>query len=112
MRQANPRKIQIYVDQNGREPFTEWLKSIRNRRTQKRIQTRIDRLEAGNLGDYRSVGDGVSELRFQFGPGYRVYFGESDNTIIVLLCGGDKSSQARDIEQAKTYWRAYKESQK
>ncbi|MDE0040494.1 MAG: type II toxin-antitoxin system RelE/ParE family toxin [Candidatus Poribacteria bacterium] len=112
MRQANPRKIQIYVDQNGREPFTEWLKSIRNRRTQKRIQTRIDRLEAGNLGDYRSVGDGVFELRFQFGPGYRVYFGESDNTIIVLLCGGDKSSQARDIEQAKTYWRAYKESQK
>lgn len=111
MRQANPRKIQIYVDQNGREPFTEWLKSIRNRRTQKRIQTRIDRLEAGNLGDYRSVGDGVFELRFQFGPGYRVYFGESENTIIVLLCGGDKSSQARDIEQAKTYWRAYKESQ-
>ena len=110
MRQANPRNIRIYVDQNDREPFTEWLRSIRNRRTRRRIQTRIDRLEAGNLGDYRFVGDGVFELRFQFGPGYRVYFGQLDNTIIVLLCGGDKSSQVRDIEQAKTYWQTYRES--
>ena len=110
MRQANPRKIRIYVDQNDHEPFTEWLRSIRNRRTRRRIQTRIDRLEAGNLGDYRFVGDGVFELRFQFGPGYRVYFGQIDNTIIVLLCGGDKSSQVRDIERAKTYWQTYRES--
>ena len=110
MRAAQPRELQTYCDPNGREPFTEWLKSLRDRRARKRIQFRFYHLEAGNLGDYRSVGDGVFELRFQFGPGYRVYFGEVDDTIILLLCGGDKSSQARDIERAKAYWREYKES--
>ena len=103
---------QFKCDPNGREPFIEWLKSLRDRKTRKRIQTRLDRLETGNLGDCKSVGDGVFELRFQFGPGYRVYFGETDHTIILLLCGGDKSLQVRDIEQAKAYWREYKESQK
>ena len=107
---AQPRDLQIYCAPNGREPFTEWLKSFRDQRARKQIQTRLDRLEAGNLGDYRSVGDGVFELRLQFGPGYRVYFGEVDHTIILLLCGGDKSSQVRDIERAKAYWRDYKES--
>ena len=109
---AQRREIQIYRASNGREPFTEWLKSLRDRRARKQIQVRLDRLETGNLGDYRSVGEGVFELRLQVGPGYRVYFGEVDNTIILLLCGGDKSSQVRDIEQAKAYWREYKEFRK
>ena len=112
MRIAQPRDLQIYRAPNGRAPFTEWLKSLRDQRARKQIQTRLDRLETGNLGDYRSVGDGVFEIRLQFGPGYRVYFGEVDHTIILLLCGGDKSSQVRDIERAKAYWREYKESQK
>ena len=111
MRVAQPRELQIYSDPNGREPFTEWLKSLRDRTIRKRIQARIDRIEAGNLGDHKSVGDGIFELRFQFGPGYRIYFGEVDNIIILLLCGGDKSSQNRDIERAKVYWQEYKESQ-
>lgn len=111
MRVVQPRELQIYRDPNDQEPFTEWLKSLQDRTTRKRIQARLDRIESGNLGDYRSVGGGVSELRFQFGPGYRIYFGEVNNVIILLLCGGDKSSQNRDIERAKVYWQEYKESQ-
>ncbi len=109
---AQPREIQIYRTPNGREPFTDWLESIRDLKTQTRIQARLDRLETGNLGDCRSIGEGAFELRLQFGPGYRIYFGEVDQTIVLVLCGGDKSSQVRDIEQAKAYWREYKESQK
>ena len=112
MRQAYPRKLEIYRAPSGRVPYLEWLESIRDRRTRRRIQRRIDRVEDGNFGDCRSVGDGVVEIRFQFGPGYRAYIGEVGNTIVLLLCGGDKSSQDRDIERAKAYWQEYKESQK
>ena len=111
MRVAQTRELQIYRDPNGREPFTEWLKSLRDQRTRKRIQTQIHRIESGNLGDHKPVGDGVFELRLHFGAGYRIYFGELDNTIILLLCGGDKSSQDRDIVRAKVHWQEYKESQ-
>ena len=111
MRFVQTREIEIYRAPNGQEPFTEWLKSLRDQRTRKRIQNQIARIESGNLGDHKSVGDGVFELRLDFGPGYRIYFREVDNTIILLLCGGDKSSQDRDIERAKAYWQEYKESQ-
>ena len=106
------REIQIYRDQNGREPFTDWFESIRDLKILNRIQARLDRLESGNLGDCHSVGNGVFELRFQFGSGYRIYFGKVDNTIVLLRCGGDKSSQTRDIQRAKVYWQAYKEARK
>ena len=109
---VRPREIQIFRDQNGREPFTEWFESIRDLKIINRIQNRLDRVESGNLGDYHFVGDGVFELRLQFGPGYRIYFGEVDNTIVLLLSGGDKSSQTRDIQRAKAYWQAYKEARK
>ena len=111
MRNMRPRKLQAYRTSNGREPFTEWLKSVHDRNTRNRIERRLDRIRAGNFGDYRSVGAGVFELRFSFGAGYRIYFGEVDDTIILLLCGGDKSSQAGDIERAKGYWLEYKEVQ-
>ena len=77
---------------------------------QDRIQARLDLVELGSLGDYGSVGDSVFELRLHFGPGYRIYFGQVDNTVILLLSGGDKSSQRRDIARAKTYWSQYKET--
>lgn len=71
------------------------------------IQKRLRRVELGNLGDYRSVGEGVCELRIDYGPGYRVYFGQIEMKIVLLLCGGDKSTQEQDIRQAIKYWRDY-----
>ena len=81
--------------------FIEWLADLRDMTARARIAKRIDRVAAGNLGDHKSVGGGVFELRFTFGPGYRVYFARSGDTIVILLCGGDKGSQERDIAQAQ-----------
>ena len=111
MRNTQPRELQFYRTSNGRVPFTEWFESIRDQTTLTRIRSRLTRVEVGNFGDCQSVGGGVFELRLHFGPGYRIYFGEINNTIVLLLCGGDKSSQTRDIERAKTYWQDYKEKQ-
>lgn len=107
---ARQREIQYYRAPNGRMPFVEWFESIRDKNTQNRIDKRLERLEDGNFGDYQSVGGGVFELRLQFGPGYRIYFGQMDDTLVLLLCAGDKTSQARDITIAKTYWMEYKET--
>lgn len=104
----NPSKtVIIYRDVMGNEPFNIWLNGLRDPKTRRRILQRLWRLESGNFGDCKPVGGGVSELRFYFGPGYRVYFGQDGNTIIVLLCGGDKGSQRRDIRQAQAYWKEY-----
>lgn len=103
-------EIQYYRAPNGKQPFTEWFESIRDKNTQNRIDKRLERLEDGNFGDCQPVGGGVFELRLHFGPGYRIYFGQISNSFVLLLCGGDKASQARDIELAKTYWREYKET--
>lgn len=97
----------VYRDQNGREPFTEWLHSLKDPITRRRILRRLLRLEQGHVGDVKSVGSGVFELRFFFGAGYRVYFGDDGAAIVVLLCGGDKSTQRRDIQRAKVYWQEY-----
>ena len=82
------------------DAFIEWLARLRDVQARARIAKRIDRIAQGNLGDAKSVGGGVSELRFAFGPGYRVYFTVRGKVVVILLCGGDKGSQARDIERA------------
>lgn len=112
MQNARPRTINFYETLNGHKPFTRWFLSIRDRGVRERIQARLTSVRAGNFGDRKSVGGGVWELRLAFGPGYRIYYGEVDNTIVLLLCGGDKSSQRRDIERAKNYWKEYKERNK
>ena len=81
--------------------FARWLSGLRDRRAVARIAARLDRLASGNPGDAQPVGDGVSELRINYGPGYRVYFIQRGPVLIILLCGGDKSSQDKDIKQAK-----------
>jgi putative addiction module killer protein len=81
--------------------FAEWMVGLRDIRARAKIAARIDRLAFGNPGDVEPVGEGVSELRIHFGPGYRVYFKRQGPTLIVLLCGGDKSTQAKDIKAAK-----------
>lgn len=77
--------------------FVEWLTALKDVKAKARIAKRIDRITEGNLGDAKSVGEGVSELRLQFGPGYRVYFTRRGKAVMILLCGGDKGSQRRDI---------------
>lgn len=104
---ARPKTVLLYADDSGAEPLTRWLNGLRDRRGRQRIEARLLRLEQGNYGDYASVGSGVLELRLFFDPGYRVYFGEDGDRIVVLLMGGDKSSQSGDIELAKTYWNDY-----
>lgn len=81
--------------------FNKWFERLRDENAQARIARRIDRLEAGNPGDMRFVGGGVSEMRIDYGPGYRLYTARHGNALILLLCGGDKSSQRRDIEMAR-----------
>lgn len=83
------------------EVFAEWLRRLRDRQARSIIQVRIDRLASGNPGDVKPVGEGVSELRISHGPGYRVFFVQRGQTFILLLCGGDKSSQSADIQRAK-----------
>jgi putative addiction module killer protein len=80
--------------------FLDWLTDLRDAQARARIIKRIDRIADGNLGDTKSVGNGVSELRFAFGPGYRVYYTVRGIVVVILLCGGDKGSQGRDIERA------------
>ena len=101
------KQILIFAQKTGKEPFTEWLESLRDGTIRKRILIRLRRLEQGNYGDCKALKGGISELRFSFGPGYRIYFGEDEKAIIVLLCGGDKSSQSKDIAIAKKYWQEY-----
>lgn len=81
--------------------FSTWLAGLRNRQARVRIQKRLDRAKDGNLGDVSSLGGGVSEMRIYYGPGYRVYFIQRGSEMIVLLCGGEKSSQQADIAEAK-----------
>ena len=83
------------------EEFADWLDHLRDQRAVARIQIRIRRLSLGNAGDTKPIGEGVSELRVDYGPGYRVYFTQRGLLLVILLCGGDKASQSRDIEKAK-----------
>jgi putative addiction module killer protein len=91
------------------DEYRDWLRGLRDRQAVARINTRVMRLRRGNPGDVAPVGDGVSELRLMFGPGYRVYYAMRNNMLIVLLAGGDKSTQPKDIETAKTLWRDFQD---
>ena len=106
--ESQDRLLQIYETDDGQVPFSEWLASLKNRKARGIIRTRLNRVRLGLLGDTKSVGEGVQELRISFGPGYRVYFAQDGDTLIILLCGGDKKTQSRDIECAKEYWKDYR----
>ena len=105
--QATQKHVIVYEDKQGKEPFTEWLYGLQDVIGRKRILARLSRLKQGNFGDCKPVGEGVSELRLFFGAGYRVYFGEHQSQIVVLLCGGDKTTQSSDIKQAQIFWQEY-----
>ena len=92
----------------GGTPFMTWLRGLKDLRARAVIRTRINRIRVGNWGLRRSLSDGVWELKIDFGPGYRVYYGHEHEEIVILLAGGNKGSQTRDIEKAKRYWRDFK----
>jgi putative addiction module killer protein len=105
--ETQPKEIRRYITKKGKIPFAEWLDSFKDRKTKLKITERLRRISLGNLGDFKSVGEGVFELRIAYGAGYRIYFGQDGNRIILLLCGGDKSTQKKDILKAKEYWHDY-----
>ena len=104
--QVTPKEILIYETEDGRAPLSEWMER-QNKQVYGTIMTRLERVEMGNLGDHRGVGEGVFELRIDLGPGYRVYFGEDGERLVILLIAGTKRTQRRDIEAAKQFWRNY-----
>ena len=108
MTNGQKRVLREYQAADGRVPFLEWMHSLRDRRSRAIIRNRVDRLEEGNAGHWASVGSGIYELKIYFGPGYRVYFAPRGPVHIILLTGGDKQSQWRDIEKARAYWADYR----
>jgi putative addiction module killer protein len=100
------KEILIYQTEDGRRPFNNWLTAL-SPEARTKIKARLERVGLGLLGDYKNIGLGVFELRIHWGPGYRIYFGFDGKTFIILLCGGDKSAQFRDIEKAHAYWQDY-----
>lgn len=102
-----PIEIRQYQTADGRAPFDEWFASLRDRLAIKAIAARVTRMQSGNRGDWKAVGAGVFELRIDTGPGYRVYCGQDGETLVLLLCGGDKRTQTKDIECAHDYWKDY-----
>ena len=103
------KKLRFYQTENGNEPFKKWLESIKDKTAMAQINNRVRRLALGQHGDCKRVGKGVFELRIHYSRGYRVYFSEHGKELVILLLGGDKGSQKRDIKQAITYWQHYKE---
>ena len=106
--EIQPKEIDYYQTSEGQAPFRDWLHSLKDRQTRAKIQIRIDRVSLGNLGHCRSVGSGVMELKIDYGPGYRVYFGQQGQLLVILLWGGDKNSQPKDIQTAHDYWADYR----
>lgn len=108
----NLNDILIYVHDNGKSPFETWFRKIGDPNTRALIKKRLNRIRLGNFGDFKFISHGVFEIRLNFGPGYRIYFGRKGNKLIVLLCGGDKSSQYNDIQNAKKYWNNFLEQER
>ena len=100
--------VREFETSGGRVPFRDWLATL-DRGARARIQARVLRFEGGNLGDHKSVGEGVQEARVMFGAGYRIYFGQDGATVVLLLAGGTKATQTQDIRRARQYWREYLE---
>ncbi len=100
-------ELREYLTKSGINPYRKWFNGLRNTKTKARIESRLTRVELGHFGDYKSVGNGVFELRFMFGSGYRLYFGLDGESVVLLLLGGDKNSQPSDIKKAQEYWSDY-----
>ena len=100
--------LPCYITVSGKNPMDEWLSSLRDRQAREVIQARLDQAKQGNLGDHKSVGEGVWELRITYGPAYRIYYAQVTQSQQLLLYGGDKTTQSKDIIKGKQYWQDYK----
>jgi putative addiction module killer protein len=105
---VKPRELVDFETSEGKIPFRDWLDSLRDKQTRAIIDARLVRVRRGNFGHCKPVGEGVQELKIDFGPGFRVYFGLDGEVLVVLLSGGSKATQSKDIKQAKAYWREYR----
>jgi putative addiction module killer protein len=101
-------EVRRYQTAAGKVPLTQWLDGLKDEQHRARIVARLDRLQVGLFGDWKSAGGDVCELRLDFGPGFRVYYAQDGATLVLLLCGGEKSSQTSDIKKAHEYWKDYK----
>jgi len=101
-------KLREYLSESGRSPFNDWLLGLRDLRARARVEIRLDRVRLGNLGDHASLGNSVFELRIFYGPGYRVYYSLEHDNVVLLLLGGTKGTQKRDIKTAKAYLHDYR----
>jgi putative addiction module killer protein len=104
-------EIRYYVASGGHQPFAQWFADL-DPVARAKVARALVRMEQGNLSNVKSIGEGVLEYRIDFGPGYRVYFGRDGELFVVLLTGGTKKRQQRDIETAKEYWRDYKQTKR
>lgn len=102
-----PYTIEYYLTASNKKPFKEWMDGL-DSVTRAKIRIRLDRVRLGNLGKNRPVGEGVFELKIDYGPGYRAYYALSGKTVVLLLLGGDKSTQEKDISKARAYWEEFK----
>lgn len=107
---VNELTVKVLELDDGTTPFEEWYRKLSDEKTRQIVQARLARVRAGNFGDWRSAGFGVFELRIDYGPGYRVYFGRSGTTLIILIAGGDKRTQAKEISFSVSIWKEYKDA--
>ena len=100
--------LEYYITETGKIPFKDWLENLKNIHARAKIRVALDRVRLGNFGHAKFIGEGINELKIDFGPGYRVYYALAGDAIVLLLLGGDKASQSKDIVRAKEYWKEFK----
>lgn len=110
--EVTPKKIQHYITSHGKSAFQGWFRALKDANAKLKITKRLTQAKYGNFGDTKPVGKGVHEMRVDYGPGYRIYYANDGETVILLLIGGDKKTQDEDIKQAKAYWSAYKKEKR
>src|SRR3990167_2168571 len=110
MKEIKRKTIKIYQKDNGDSPFVSWIELL-DATIRHRIKSRLARIAIGNLGEHKILSEGISELKFKFGSGYRIYYSELDDVIVLLLCAGDKKTQSKDIKLAKEYLKDYLEGE-
>lgn len=108
MRKVVNKKVEIYVTKDKKELFNEWLEQLKDRKARILIDKTIAKIRLGNLGNHKSVGEGVQEIILNYGPGYRIYFAEHGSLTVLLLCGSTKQRQQKIINLAKLYWKDWK----